>query len=57
MPKGNGLKRTNNTGRPVPNFVVLALGELDEKFCDLVLDFYLTQNRRSVVRYSDFAIG
>ena len=48
--------RTDNTGRSVPNLVVLALGELDKEFGDLVLDFHLPENSGTVVGHGDVSI-
>lgn len=48
---------TNNAGRSVADFLVLALGQLDKQLCDLVLHLHLAENRCAVVGDCYFAIG
>jgi hypothetical protein len=51
-----GGERTDNTGSSVSNLVVLALGELDEELCDLVLDLHLAEDRGTIVGDCDITI-
>lgn len=48
--------RTNDACRAVADLVVLALGELYEEFCDLMLDLHLTEDCRAIVCDGDVAI-
>ena len=52
-----GKWRTNDAGGSVANFLVLALGQLDQELCDLVLNLHLAENRCAVVGDCYFAIG
>lgn len=48
--------RTNDASGAVTNLVVLALGELYEEFCDLMLDLHLTENGCAVVCDGDVSV-
>jgi len=50
-------RRTDNTSGSVTNLVVLALGELYEELCDLVLDFHLAEDCGTIVCDGDIAVG
>lgn len=46
----------HDTGRSVTNLVVLALGQLDEQLCNLVLQLHIRHNRRTIVGHLDIAV-
>jgi len=48
--------RTNDAGGAVTNLVILALGELYEEFCNLMLDLHLTEDGRAVVCDGDVSV-
>jgi hypothetical protein len=54
---GDADSRTNDTSCSIPDFIVLALRQLNEEFCDLVFNFHLSKDRSPIVGYCDFSIG
>jgi hypothetical protein len=51
-----GAPLTNNTSGSIANFVVLALGELNKKFCNLVINLHLVKNGGSIVGHRQITI-
>ena len=49
-------ERTDDACSAVANLVVLALGELYEEFCDLMLDLHLAEDGRAIVCDGDVAV-
>jgi hypothetical protein len=48
---------TDNSSGSIPDLVILALGELNQQFSNLVLHFHLAQDRRAIIRHGNFTIG
>lgn len=47
---------TNDTSGTVPNFIVLALGQLNEQLGDLVFNLHFAQDGRTIVGHRDFSV-
>jgi len=48
--------RTNNTGGPVSDLIVLTFGQLYEELCNLMLNLHLPQDGCAIICNSDLAV-
>lgn len=53
----DSLALTDDTRGAIANLVVLALAELNEELCDLMLEFHAVHDGRSIVGYLNISVG